>query len=212
MNERDAAAARLIEVARHLSARGLSPGSSGNLSVRVGDRILLTPTGSSLARVQADDLAEVDLAGAPLSDALPTKEAAIHIEAYAADAAAGAVVHLHSPAATAIACLPARASDGLADLPAFTPYRVMSLGEVPRIPYAAPGDAELGRGVGEQVARGRRAMLLAQHGSVVVAASIERAADVAEELEASAALALALAGRDAVELTPEQQKRLIPRE
>jgi hypothetical protein len=137
------AGAGIVRVARHLSARGLSPGSSGNLSVRVGDRVLLTPTGSSLARVAADELAEVGLDGDPIGGERPTKELAIHLGVYAADPTARAVVHLHAPASTAISCLPPRA-DGLADLPTYTPYRVMSLGDVPLVPYAAPGDRALG--------------------------------------------------------------------
>lgn len=198
MTERETAAALLVESARHLSARGLSPGSSGNLSVRLGDRVLVTPTGSSFSRVVAADLAEAALSGAVLAGA-PTKELAIHLAAYAADPAIGAVVHLHSPAATAIACLPPR-PDGLADLPAYTPYRVMSLGEVPLVAYAPPGDPRLGSGAGIEFSAGRRVLLLANHGSVVAAPTLARATDLAEELEASAQLALALHGRPAREL------------
>lgn len=197
----------LIAAARHLAARGLSPGSSGNLSIRVGDRVLLTPTGSSLSRVEAGDLAELSLDGTQLAGGRPTKEWAVHLAAYAADAALAAVVHLHAPASTAISCL-APAEEGLADLPAYTPYRVMSLGEVPLVPYARPGDAALGAEVGARIASGHRALLLANHGSVTAAATLDRAVDLAEELEASAALALALAGRDARELTPAEQAAL----
>jgi ribulose-5-phosphate 4-epimerase/fuculose-1-phosphate aldolase len=196
MGGRTVNAEQLIEVARHLSARGLSPGSSGNLSIRVGDRVLLTPTGSALHRVQAPDLAEVTLDGEHVAGGAPTKELAVHLGAYAADPEARAVVHLHSPAATAIACLPP-GPDGLAALPSYTPYRVMSLGDVPLIPFAWPGDAALGSGVRDAVAAGRRVLLLANHGSVTVAPALHRAADLAEELEASAALALALTGRPA---------------
>jgi ribulose-5-phosphate 4-epimerase/fuculose-1-phosphate aldolase len=202
------AGAGIVRVARHLSARGLSPGSSGNLSVRVGDRVLLTPTGSSLARVAADELAEVGLDGDPIGGERPTKELAIHLGVYAADPTARAVVHLHAPASTAISCLPPRA-DGLADLPTYTPYRVMSLGDVPLVPYAAPGDRALGDAVAAEIARGRRVLLLANHGSVLAAVGLDRAADLAEELEASAQLALTLAGRGAVELTDSQRAALL---
>ena len=118
------------------------------------------------------------------------------------------MIHLHSPAATAIACLPPRPADARADLPTYTPYRVMSLGDVPLVPYAAPGDRLLGDQVRRELATGARVLLLANHGSVVAAASLERAADLAEELEASAQLALTLAGRGAVELTARQQADL----
>ena len=198
----------LIAAARHLASRGLSPGSSGNLSIRLGDRVLLTPTGSSLSRVETGELAELDLDGAHLGGGAPTKEWAVHLGAYAADATLAAVVHLHAPASTAIACLPSER--GLAALPAYTPYRVMSLGEVPLVPYAAPGDAALGAEVGARIADGHRVMLLSHHGSVAAAATLDRAVDLAEELEASAALALTLAGRGAHELTPAQQAALRP--
>jgi ribulose-5-phosphate 4-epimerase/fuculose-1-phosphate aldolase len=201
------AAVALVAAARHLAARGLSPGSSGNLSIRLGDRVLLTPTGSSLSRVEPAELSELALDGTHLGGGRPTKEWAVHLEAYTADAALAAVVHLHSPASTAIACLPPVGA-GFAALPAYTPYRVMSLGEVPLVPYAAPGDAALGAEVGARVAAGHPVMLLSHHGSVAAAATLDRAVDLAEELEASAALALTLAGRGARELTPAQQAAL----
>jgi ribulose-5-phosphate 4-epimerase/fuculose-1-phosphate aldolase len=206
VNRADAAVA-LVAAARHLAARGLSPGSSGNLSIRLGDRVLLTPAGSSLSRVEPAELSELALDGTHLAGGRPTKESAVHLGAYAADAALAAVVHLHSPASTAVSCLPP-VDDGLADLPAYTPYRVMSLGEVPLVPYAAPGDAALGAEVGTRVAAGNPVMLLSHHGSVVAAATLDRAVDLAEELEASAALALTLAGGGARELTPAQRAAL----
>lgn len=190
----------LIAAARHLAARGLSPGSSGNLSVRTPDGILLTPTGSSLSRVTVDDLALVGLDGSVLAGR-PSKERSLHLAAYRADTGLGAVVHLHAPASTAIACLPP-APDGLADLPAYTPYRVMSLGDVPLLPYAPPGSPELGPPFGDAVAAGRRVALLANHGSVVAADTLDRAVDLAEELEASAQLALTLRHLPARPLPP----------
>ena len=200
------AADAVVAAARHLAARGLSPGSSGNLSVRTTDGILITPTGSSLSRVAADDLALLTLDGDVLAG-LPSKEWALHLAAYRADAAVAAVVHLHAPESTAVACLPP-GEDGLADLPAYTPYRVMSLGEVPLLPYAAPGSPELGPPVAQAVAAGRRVALLANHGSVVAGATLDRAVDLAEELEASARLALTLAGRGARVLSEAERASL----
>lgn len=200
------AVSELVAAARHLAARGLSPGSSGNLSVRTPDGILLTPTDSSLSRVVADELALVALDGTALAGR-PSKEWPLHLAAYRADPAVGAVVHLHAPASTAVACLPPDAH-GLADLPVYTPYRVLSLGDVPLLPYAAPGSLELGPPFAAAVAAGRPVALLANHGSVVAAAALDRAVDLAEELEACAQLALALAGRNAVELTPAQVAEL----
>ena len=141
--EADARAA-VIRACRHLSAAGLSPGTSGNISVRVGSRIIATPTGSSLRSVTAEELAVIpsDQERSPR----PTKELPLHAAMYAAHPAATAVVHLHSPHATAIACLPPD-EHGFGALPPLTPYRVMRLGDVPVVPYAAPGSAELASGV-----------------------------------------------------------------
>jgi len=201
------ASRRLVHGARHLAAARLSPGSSGNLSVRVGESIIMTPTGSALSRVRVRDLARVRIVDGRVEKGIPSKEVTLHLAAYRAAPEATAIVHLHAPASTAIACL-APLNDGSAALPAYTPYRVMSLGTVPLLPFAAPGTAALGDDVGAAVAEGHRVVLLAHHGSVVVAASLDRALDLSEELEASAELSLRLHGRDALQLSTEQQGEL----
>lgn len=204
--DESAAARELVAVARHLSSRGLSPGSSGNLSVRVGAVILLTPTGSSLARVREEDVSSISLDGRSLRGPRPTKEWPLHVAVYAASADVRAVVHLHAPATTAVACLPP-APDGGADLPAYTPYRVMTLGEVPLLPYADPGSADTAP-ARAAVAAGARALLMAHHGSLCCADTLSRAADRAEELEAAARLTLDLRGSGAPELPREVIGRL----
>ena len=191
----------IIRAARHLAGQGMSPGSSGNLSVRVGDRVLITPTGSSLSRVEAADLAEVLLDGTVVGSSRPSKEVPLHLAAYRRRPDATAVVHLHSPYATAIACLPPD-GDGHAALPLLTPYRVMRLGDVPVAPYAAPGTAELAAGV-DGLAAGSAVLLLAQHGSVTAGVDLDTAVDLAEELETAAQLTLLLAGTAARELSAE---------
>jgi ribulose-5-phosphate 4-epimerase/fuculose-1-phosphate aldolase len=200
-------ARRIIAVARHLVGQGLSPGSSGNISARWGDRVLVTPTGSALSRVEAYDLAVIDLDGRLLHGAAPSKEWPLHVAAYQADPGIGGVVHLHSASSTAIACLPPEPG-GLAALPTYTPYRVMSLGEVPLLPYADPGSPELADPVAAVIRDGSRAMLLANHGSLCCAESVERAADRAEELEAGARLALDLRDSGAVRLDAATVARL----
>lgn len=182
------ARAAIVRACRHLSAAGLSPGSSGNISVRVGSRIVATPTGSSLRSVAEHELAvtPAEQEGAPR----PTKELPLHAAMYAAHPEATAVIHLHSPLATAVACLPPD-EHGFAPLPPFTPYRVMRLGDVPLVPYAPPGSAELAAGVAS-AAPGHPALLLANHGPVVAAATLEAAIDLAEELETAAHLTLLL--------------------
>lgn len=198
----------LIDACRRLASAGLSPGSSGNLSVRVGDRTLVTPTGSSLARVAADELAVVGVDGAVAAGATPTKELPVHLAVYRERADARAVVHLHSPFATALSCLPP--NDGFAPLPPLTPYRVMRLGDVPVAPYAPPGSGELGNGVAA-LAAAHPVILLANHGSVIAAATLDGAVDLAEELETAAQLTLLLRGVPHLELSEDQQRELRPR-
>ena len=199
MNDHDHAEERgsLVEMCRHLAARGLSPGSSGNVSLRVGDVLLMTPTGSALSRLTADDLSVISLRAGAAPPAVvpgprPSKELPLHLAVYAARPDAQAVVHLHSPYATALSCLPAD-EHGNAALPPITPYRVMRLGDVPVAPYETPGSAELATGVGE-LAHGHNAMLLASHGPVLVGGDLASAVDLAEELETAAQLTFLLHG------------------
>lgn len=195
IQEREARAA-IVRACRHLSAAGLSPGSSGNVSMRVGSRIIATPTGRSLRSVTEEELAATpaDSDDAPR----PTKELPLHAAMYAAHPEATAVVHLHSPSATAIACLPP-GDGGLAQLPPLTPYRVMRLGEVPLVPYARPGSAELAAGVAAAAPR-NPVLLLANHGPVVAATTLDAAIDLVEELETAARLTLLLRQAPAVVL------------
>lgn len=192
-------AERLVDACRALSAAGLSPGSSGNASVRDGDRILITPTGSAMGRVIVDEIAVLDAAGAHLAGPAPTKEWAMHLSAYRARPDVEAVVHLHSRAATAVSCLAGAGDDD--PLPAYTPYRIRMLGRVELVDYAAPGSAALAAGV-EAAASRSHCLLLANHGSLVCATDIDRAVDLCEELEAAAELTLTLQGHGARTLDP----------
>ena len=194
----DAARAALVAACRHLAARGLSPGGSGNVSVRVGSLLLITPTGSSLSRVAPRDLAvaRIDPAGRAAGEPVPSKELPLHRAVYAARRDATAVVHLHSPAAVAASCLEPAAlppETATGPLPAVTPYQVMRLGDLPVAPFALPGSAALADGVAA-LAADASAMLLANHGSLVAGTHLTGALDLAEELEAAAQVVLLLAG------------------
>ncbi|WHP16374.1 class II aldolase/adducin family protein [Cellulomonas sp. ES6] len=229
MTTADSAREAVVAACRHLAARGLSPGGSGNVSVRVGDHLLVTPTGSSLSRVRPEDLALVPVAPGPGDDAptdatpgtgtavvdgpRPSKELPLHRAVYAARPDARAVVHLHSPAAVAASCLePAALPPGTATgpLPATTPYQVMRLGELPVAPFALPGSAELAAGVAD-LAGAAPVLLLANHGSVVAGTHLDAAVDLAEELEAAAQVVLLLHGVPHRRLTPAQVRSLRPR-
>ncbi|MPY56164.1 3-oxo-tetronate 4-phosphate decarboxylase [Streptomyces spongiae] len=198
----------LVRTARSLFTRGLTHGSTGNLSLRLGDGgLLLTPTGSSLGAVQEADLSRTDLAGRHLDGLKPTKEAFLHAAFYRARPDARAVVHLHSTHAVAVSCL-----DGLDPanaLPPLTAYYAMRVGTLPLLPYHAPGDSAL-EPLAEQTARSHHAVLLANHGPVVAAATLEQATDAIEELEETAKLYLLLRGHITRPLTPEQAAVLVP--
>lgn len=176
---------RLCAVAENLHARGYAHGSTGNISVRVGDRILVTPTGKSLHGLTPEDLAEVDLAGTPLGANRPSKEAPFHLAVYRQRPEARAVVHLHAPYSVALSCLanldPAR------PVPALTPYYFMRVAPLGIVPYHRPGSPGLAAAI-DAAAACHHCLLLRNHGSVCSGGALSEAADRAEELEATARL------------------------
>jgi ribulose-5-phosphate 4-epimerase/fuculose-1-phosphate aldolase len=191
----------LCALGRSIFDRGLTGGSTGNLSVRLDDGFLMTPTGASLGDLDAARLARLDASGRPLSGAAPTKEAFLHIAMYEERPSARAVVHLHSPHAVAVSCL---ADVDPADvLPPLTAYYVMRVGRLPLVPFFRPGDRGLADAVRARAAT-HHAVLLANHGPVVAGGSLRAAADAVEELEATARLHLLLRGQRTRLLTPEQ--------
>jgi len=197
----------IIGAARSLFDRKLTHGSTGNISVRIGDAILVTPTGSSLGTVQADELSTIDLDGRTLHGPKPSKEAFLHAATLRARPQATAVVHTHSTYAAAVSCL-----DGLDPanaLPPLTAYFAMRIGRLPLLSYHAPGDDGL-EGLAESTARDNTAFLLANHGPVVAGATLGAAMDAIEELEETAKLFLLLRGSSTRPLTPDQVDRLRP--
>ncbi len=195
----------LVELGRSLHARGLSPGTSGNLSVRCDDGFLATPTNASLGALVAERLSKLDADGRHVDGDPPTKEVPLHLALYAERPEAQAVVHLHSTHAVAAACLADVDPDDV--LPALTPYYVMRVGRLALVPYARPGDAGLADAVRER-ARLTPALLLANHGPIVAAATLAAAAAAAEEIEETAKLALLLHGRAVRALTDDQVDEL----
>ena len=194
---------QIVELAASLFARGFSVGSAGNISVRTEHGFLMTPTNSSLGRLNAESLAQLDSQFNHVSGDRPSKEVVMHRACYEARPDANAVVHLHSTYATAAACLPDRR------IPLLTPYFVMRVGgRLPVVPYFRPGDPRMQDAVRE-ACRDARALLLANHGSLVAGATLPDAVDVAEELEESAHLAVLLHGREPRELTAEQIAELV---
>ncbi len=198
--------ALLVELAASLFARGFSVGSAGNISVRLADGYLITPTNSSLGRLEAARISRLDPEFRHLDGDKPSKEVFMHRAFYRARPEARAVVHLHSPMATAIACLADADLDN--PIPPLTPYFVMRIGErLPLVPYFRPGDPAMEPAI-LAAAAGARAVLLANHGPVVSASSLRDAVYAAEELEEAAKLALLLRGAPARLLTAAQVEDL----
>ncbi len=192
----------ICRVGGSLFDRGLTAGSSGNISVRLEDGgWLITPTNVSLGRLDPARLSRLDRDGRVLSGDPPTKEAFLHRSMYAERNDARAVIHLHSSHATAVSIL--RDVDPADVLPALTAYYIMRVGRLPLIPYFAPGDPDLAVAVRAMASR-HHAVLLANHGPVVAGTSLANAQYATEELEETAKLFLMLQGHATRLLTPEQ--------
>ncbi|MCI0348914.1 MAG: aldolase, partial [Acidobacteriales bacterium] len=174
---------------RSLFERGYSCGSSGNLSVRLDDGVLMTPTKTCLGRLDPARISKISSNGELLSGDKPSKEAFLHLAWYRSRPEERAVVHLHSTYSVAVSCM--ANLDPSEVLPPITAYYVMSVGHLPLVPYFPPGDRRLAEEV-EQIARSYRAVLLANHGPVVGGPSLEAAVCAAEELEEAAKLYLLL--------------------
>ncbi|PJJ63461.1 class II aldolase/adducin family protein [Compostimonas suwonensis] len=203
-----AAGAELVSVASRLSRLGLSPGSSGNASVRVGERIVATPTGSEMGGLDPAALSQLDLEGALVAGPRTTKEFPLHRALYRRDPSARAVVHLHSASAAAVSCLAPWSE--LSAIAPISPYFVMRVGQTPLIPYADPGDPAQADDV-EALPIPFRAVLLQNHGSLVVGPDLASAAEIAIELEEACRLWLLVRDRDAHHLSHDDAARLADR-
>lgn len=178
---------RLVQLSASLFQRGLTPGSSGNISVRFDDGFLATPTNSCLGFLDAEKISRLDAQGHHTGGDAPTKEMPLHQAFYQSQPAVRAVVHLHSTYATLLSCLAdTDPDDAIAPI---TPYVVMRVGRVPLVPYARPGSQLMGD-LAREKASHHRALLLANHGPVVAAESLDAAVFAMEELEETAKLAV----------------------
>ena len=183
--------------------RGLTHGSTGNISVRLNsDDILVTPTGSSFGRLDPNQIVKVTKDGEFIGTSSPTKELPLHQAFYETRGMkSGAVVHLHSTHSVALSMLPGINEDNV--LPSYTPYSIMLLGKVKLLPFFVPGDPAMGDAI-RGLAGKRSAVLLANHGPVVSSKDLESSVNAIEELEATAKLALILKGADAKALDESQ--------
>ena len=192
---------RIVIHGRSLFERGLAAGSSGNISVRLDDGWLLTPTDSCLGQLDPARLSKLDWGGRLVSGDAPSKEAFLHRVIYGERVSANAIVHLHSTYSAAVSCM-----DGLDPancLPPLTAYFVIKVGRLPLVSYHRPGDVALAEAI-RKIARTHAALLLANHGPIVSGVSLEAAIYATEELEETAKLFLLLRGAPVRALTEEQ--------
>lgn len=199
----------ICRTARSLFDRGLTHGSTGNISARLPDGgLLVTPTGSSFGRLDPARLARFDAEGRHVEGDAPTKEMPLHAAFYETRGSAGAVVHLHSCHSVAWSLLPDIDPDDL--LPPLTAYSVMLLGRVKLLPFFVPGDPAMGDAI-RGVAGRRSAVMLAHHGPVVAGKTLEAASNAIEELEATARLALLTRGLAPRPLAPDEVAQVVRR-
>jgi ribulose-5-phosphate 4-epimerase/fuculose-1-phosphate aldolase len=191
----------IAAIGKSLYDRGLAHGAAGNISVKLADGWLMTPTSSCLGRLDPARISKLDASGGLLQGDKPSKETFLHIAMYQERATCGAVVHLHSVHAVAVSCM-----DGLDRGNVFAPitaYAVMQVGRLALVPYYPPGDESLADAV-RAVAGRHHAVLLANHGPVVAGSSLDAAVNAIEELEQMAKLTLLLRGHPTRYLTEPQ--------
>lgn len=197
----------ICTLAKSMFDRGLTGGSTGNISARTSDGgLLVSPTGTSFGRLDPARLSHFDATGRLVGGDQPTKEMPLHAAFYETRSTAGAVVHLHSCHAVALSMMPDADADNF--LPPLTPYAIMKLGKVQLLPFFRPGDPAMGDAV-RGLAGKRSAVMLANHGPVVAGKDVEAACNAIEELEDTARLAMMMRGVQASMLTPAQITDLV---
>lgn len=198
---------QICDLARSLFDRGLTHGSTGNISARTADGgLLVSPTGTSFGRLDPARLSRFDADGQLIGGDRPTKEMPLHSAFYDTRSTAGAVVHLHSCHSVALSMMPDADEDDF--LPPMTPYGIMKLGRVKLLPFFMPGDPAMGDAV-RGLAGKRSAVMLANHGPVVAGKDIEAACTAVEELEETARLAMMTRGLEPRMLTPDQVRDVV---
>lgn len=175
----------IVEIGRRLWERRYVAANDGNISARLGDRILVTPTGLSKGFLKPTDLVVVSQAGEKLSGDLPaTSELPMHLAVYRERADVGAVVHAHPPKATGFAVA------GVPLAQCVLPEVILTLGEVPLAGYATPSTDEVARSISEFIPR-YNAILLSNHGVLTLGSDLSQAYYRMETVEHFAEITLA---------------------
>ena len=198
---------RICLLAKSMFDRGLTAGSTGNISARTADGgLLVSPTGTSFGRLDPARLSRFDATGRLVDGDPPTKEMPLHTAFYDTRPQTGAVVHLHSSHSVAWSMMPDVDPDNA--LPPLTPYSIMQLGKVKLLPFFVPGDPAMGEAV-RRLAGRRSAVLLANHGPVVAGEDLESANNAIEELEYTAGLAMLTLGHSVKPLSDDQIRSVV---
>lgn len=211
MSDETRAREEICRVGASLFARGYVHATAGNISVRLADGYLITPTDACLGRLDPARLARLDAQGRQLDGDRASKTLALHRRIYEADDAARCVIHTHSTHLVALTLAGVWTPDDI--VPPITPYYVMKVGHVPLIPYHRPGDPAVGGAVASRIAAAReagaplRAVMIERLGPNVWHESPAAASAVLEELEETAKLWL-LGGRGAAPLGEERIEEL----
>jgi 3-dehydro-4-phosphotetronate decarboxylase len=201
----------ICRVGRSLFERGYVHSTAGNISVRLPDGFLITPTDACLGFLNPETLSRVGIDSVQISGDRASKTLALHRRIYEADAAAQCVIHTHSTHLVALTLAGIWSEDDI--LPPITPYYVMKVGHVPLIPYHRPGDPRVGELVAGRIHAMRnagtpiRAVMIDRLGPNVWHSTAASAMATLEELEETARLWL-LAHRAAKPLTEEQIQAL----
>ncbi len=207
MTEDALARENITRFAKSIFDRGLTCGSSGNISQRLSDgTILVTPTGSSMGFLDPAQISRLSADGRHLAGDAPTKEVGLHTAFYDTRAETGAVVHLHPTHSVALSMLPDIDPENV--LPPLTPYTIMRLGKVKLLPFFLPGDPGMGAAV-RGLAGKRSAVLLANHGPVVAGKTLDATVYAMEELEENAKLAILTRSLDAIGMSDAQVAQVV---
>ncbi len=199
---------KIVTYAKSIFERGLTSGASANMSVKIPEGWVITPTNTCFGFLVEEELSVVDHHGNLLRGAKASKEFLLHKVMYEARPSDTCIIHLHSTYATALSCLPT--SDIFNTVPTYTPYLTMRLGPIACVPYFSPGVKQLADAVAQFAAK-HPGVIMANHGPIVSAKSVEDAVYGMEELEESCKLALMLQGMNANRLTSQQINELLTR-
>ncbi|MCY4256300.1 MAG: aldolase [Gammaproteobacteria bacterium] len=206
MNAENKLRDEIARLGRSLFERGLTSGSTGNLSARLEDGgYLVTPTNTSLGFLDPAKLSRLDAEGNWINGDRPTKEGFLHLAMYRANTERRAVAHLHSTYSVCLSCL--RNLDAENMLPPTTPYVLMKVGRIAKVPFFPPGDEALAPVI-EEKSRTHSGIIIANHGPVVAARSLRAAVFGIEEVEESAKLAFLLRNEE-VEFIPEAYRQIL---